>query len=47
MTAGGRGRAWVASADALAPRWWLEERQVVDACQLVLMVEVSPSVGSS
>ena len=46
MTAGGAGTG-LAAADALAAWWWLEERQAVDACQFVLIVEVYPPVGSS
>ena len=34
------GGAQLAAADALAARWWLEERQAVDACQLVLAIKV-------
>ena len=41
---GGGGQA----ADVLAVRqWWLEERQLVLMCQLVKMVAVCQSVGSS
>ena len=39
--------AGLAAADGAAARW-LEERRVVNACQLLLlMVEVYPSVGST
>ena len=37
----------MAATEALAARWWLEERRAVDLCQLVLTVEVSSYVGSS
>ena len=39
--------AWLAAANALAVWWWSEEKQAVDVCQLVLIVEVYLSVGSS
>ena len=39
--------AEVAAMEAHAVRWWLEERQAVHVCQLVLTVEVYSSVGSS
>ena len=43
---GGTG-AWLTAADSLAAQLWLEEMRAVDVCQLVLTVEVYPSVGSS
>ena len=45
MTAGEAG-VELAAAPAL-PDGWLEKRQCVDMCQLVLIVEVSPFAGSS
>ena len=43
MTAGGH---WLSAAEALAAGW-MKARRCVDACQLVLIVEVYPSVGRS
>ena len=46
MTAG-KAEAGLVSADVLTVRWWLKERQLVDACHLVKTVVVCQSAGSS